>query len=94
MITALNLEAYRDLSDDAQRDVEAFVEGMGAHTERTFKIVLDFDRYAFGVTLSQHRTRDGQAFIGYDGIEIAWEENDYLRLPDGQYAHVERVVMN
>ncbi len=94
MITTLDVLGYKTLSPEGQADVDAFVEFVGVELTDTYRIRLDYDRHGLGVTFETLSRRDGQAFIGLDGEEIAAEENEYLLVGPGEFAHVGGRVLN
>jgi hypothetical protein len=94
MITKLDVLGYKMLSPEGQADVDAFVEHLGVVITDTYKILLDFDGYGLGVTVETLSRRDGQAFIGADGEEIAAESNEYLQVGPGEFVHVRGEVLN
>ena len=94
MITTLDVLGYKTLSPEGQADVDAFVEYLGVEITDTYKIRLDYDGYGLGVTLETLTRRDGQAFVGIDGEEIAAEANEYLLVGPGEFVHVRERVLN
>ncbi len=94
MITTLDVLAYKTLSPEGQADVDAFVEHLGIELTDTYRIRLDYDEYGLGVTFETLARRDGQAYIGRDGLEVAAEANEYLLVAPGEFAHVRAGVLN
>ena len=94
MITTLDVRGYKLLPPEGQADVDAFVEAVGVELTDTYKIRLDYDGYGLGVSLETLSRRDGQAYIGVDGLEVAAEVNEYLLLGPGEFAHVGGRVLN
>ena len=94
MITKLDVLGYKTLSPEGQADVDAFVEHLGVVLTDTYKILLDYDDYGLGVTVETLSRRDGAAFIGIDGEEIAAEENEYLLVAPGEFVHGRARILN
>ena len=94
MITTLNVRGYNELSWEEQADVDAFVEHLGIVISDTYRIRLDYDEYGLGVTIETLTRRDGQAFIGLDGLEVAAESAEFLRVGPGEFARVGVRVLN
>jgi hypothetical protein len=94
MITVLDVRGYKLLSPEGQADVDAFVEHVGVEITDTFRIRLDYDGHGLGVSFETLTRRDGQAFIGLDGLEVAAEVNEYLLVGPGEFVHVRGRVLN
>jgi hypothetical protein len=94
MITTLDVRGYNDLSWDEQADVDAFVDFLGVEITDTYKIRLDYDGHGLGVILETLDRRDGQAYVGIDGEEIAANASEYLLVGPGEFVHVREEVLN
>ena len=94
MITTLDVLAYKTLTPEGQADVDAFVEHLGVVLTDTYRIRLDYDTHGLGVIVETLSRRDGAAFIGIDGEEIAAEAVEFLLVAPGEFAYVGRRVLN
>jgi hypothetical protein len=94
MIAKLDVLAYKTLSPEGQADVDAFVEHLGVVITDTYKILLDYDGYGLGVTVETLSRRDGAAFIGIDGEDVAKNSDEFLQVGPGEFVHVRAEVLN
>ncbi len=94
MITTLDVLGYKTLSSEGQADVDAFVDFLGVELTDTYRIRLDFDAHGLGVIFETLDRRDGQAYIGIDGLEVATNASEYLLVGPGEFVHVREEVLN
>jgi hypothetical protein len=94
MLAKLDVIGYKTLSPEGQADVDAFVEHLGVVISDTYKILLDFDGYGLGVTVETLSRRDGQAFIGIDGEDVAKNSDEFLLVAPGEFVHVRGEILN
>jgi hypothetical protein len=94
MITALDVLAYNVLTPEGQADVDAFVEHLGVELTDTYTIRLDYDEHGLGVTVETLSRRDGQAFIGIDGQDVAKNSDEFLLVAPGEFVHVRGEILN